>query len=77
MLGKCNNGDKCTYIHDADRVRVCAKFLSDKCEDDTCTLQHKITNADQMPVCYQFLRGMCTHENCPYLHVYVSKDAQL
>ncbi|EFA84091.1 hypothetical protein PPL_03164 [Heterostelium album PN500] len=74
---KCNNNDSCKYIHDKDRVRVCPKYLSGKCEDENCTLQHKTVDIDQMPVCYQFLRGMCTHENCPYLHVYVSRDAEV
>eukprot|EP01132_Coremiostelium_polycephalum_P005015 gene5015-6244_t len=76
-LGKCNDGSKCKYIHDMERVRTCPKFLQDKCDDPKCTLKHKITDIEQMPVCYQFLKGNCTHENCPYLHVFVSKDAKV
>lgn len=75
-FGRCNNGDKCTYIHDPSKVAVCTKFLKGLCADADCPFSHKV-DKDKMPVCYHFLNSFCKNENCPYSHVKVNSGASV
>ena len=76
MTGKCNQGDKCPFVHDPDKVATCRNFLKGKCNNPNCLLRHRL-DRDQMPVCYHFLKGNCTNENCPYAHVKVNRNAEV
>ncbi|EGC34538.1 hypothetical protein DICPUDRAFT_79693 [Dictyostelium purpureum] len=78
-FGKCNKGEKCTYEHDPQRVRVCTKFISASgCDDVECKLRHpKDLDYEQMPICHMYLRGVCMNDPCPYLHVKFSKDTEI
>ncbi|XP_075437503.1 zinc finger CCCH domain-containing protein 3 isoform X2 [Ascaphus truei] len=77
-FGKCNRGQNCPYIHDADKVAVCTRFLRGTCKqtDGTCPFSHKVSK-DKMPVCSYFLKGICHNNDCPYSHVYVSRKAEI
>ncbi|KAI7807737.1 putative zinc finger CCCH domain-containing protein 3 [Triplophysa rosa] len=77
-FGKCNHGDACPYIHDADKVAVCTRFLRGTCKqtDGTCPFSHKVAK-EKMPVCSYFLKGICNNSSCPYSHVYVSRKADV
>ncbi|XP_064466522.1 zinc finger CCCH domain-containing protein 3-like isoform X2 [Ornithodoros turicata] len=75
-FGRCNKGDKCTYIHDPDKVAVCTRFLRGTCRVSKCPFSHRVS-PDKMPVCSFFLRGCCTMDPCPYRHVKVNTNAEI
>ncbi|KAI1309354.1 Zinc finger CCCH domain-containing protein 3 [Halotydeus destructor] len=75
-FGKCAKGDTCPFLHDANKVAICTRFLRGRCKDgDQCLFSHKVT-PDKMPVCSFFLDGVCGKENCPYRHVNVGPGAE-
>lgn len=75
-FGKCKRGDKCSYIHDPDKVAICTRFLRGTCQMTGCPFSHKVVK-EKMPVCSYFLRGVCNRDDCPYLHVKVNKNASV
>lgn len=77
-FGKCKKKEDgvCPYIHDADKVAVCRKFLQGNCHKDNCLLSHKVA-PEKMPVCKFYLDGVCTKDPCPYRHVKVNDAAEI
>lgn len=75
-FGKCKRGNQCNFIHDADKIAICTRFLRGTCKDESCLFSHKL-DPDKMPVCSYFLRGECSRDNCPYRHVKVSQSASV
>jgi hypothetical protein len=77
-FGKCTKKEKgsCPFLHDADKVAVCRRFLQGACVKEACLLSHKAA-PEKMPTCKFFLEGVCTREDCPYLHVKVSAGAEI
>ncbi|XP_068218030.1 uncharacterized protein ZC3H3 isoform X2 [Palaemon carinicauda] len=75
-FGRCTKKDKgdCPYLHDANRIAICTRFLRGRCPVSNCPFSHKI-DPDKMPVCSHFVRSICTREGCPYRHVRVSPNA--
>ncbi|KFD57293.1 hypothetical protein M513_01804, partial [Trichuris suis] len=65
--GRCFRGERCSFQHDPEKVRVCTKFSLGKCQDNDCRYRH-VYSRDQMPVCHFFRKGLCKSFLCPYLH---------
>ncbi|CAI2175228.1 18600_t:CDS:2 [Funneliformis geosporum] len=75
--GRCNDGDRCPYKHDPNRVEVCKKWLKgDDCSSvKKCFRQH-VLSAHVIPHCSHFAKRMCLKgSECRYTHVKVSKRA--
>lgn len=76
--GRCSKGEagRCHYIHDAAKVAVCTRFVTDVCGDADCRLTHRLI-PERMPDCVHFLRGLCINERCPYRHVKTDAKAAI
>jgi len=77
-FGKCTKKEKgsCPFLHDAEKVAVCRRFLQGACVKEACLLSHRAA-PEKMPACKFFLEGVCTREACPYLHTKVSPEADI
>lgn len=77
ILGKCQKGSSCPFVHDPSKVGVCRQFLVGKCFDSGCLLSHCVAR-EKMPVCSYFLAGVCElADKCPYSHVRVNPNAEI
>lgn len=78
VVGKCQRGLSCPYIHDPNRVAICPRFLqSNNCpEGDACDLSHDPT-PHRVPACVHFLRGNCSNTGCRYAHIRVNPAAPI
>ena len=75
--GACRRGDRCPYIHDAERVALCPGALKPSgCVNARCTMNHR-RSAHNAPHCVHFLRsGTCRNgDACPYTHTPIAQDA--
>lgn len=76
LLGSCNKGPRCRYIHDPSKVAVCKEYLQKgSCPNgESCDLSHELT-PERTPSCLHFARGNCSNPSCRYTHVRVSSSA--
>jgi len=76
--GHCRNGDKCRYLHDPKRIKICAEYIKNgACKIIDCKMRHAPDPHTMVP-CAHFLRGNCTKgQNCPFPHIKVAENARL
>ncbi|KAG5452311.1 hypothetical protein CSKR_106743 [Clonorchis sinensis] len=76
--GRCDAGTSCRFVHDENYLRICPRFLSQRCAlgSTACPLAH-VLDPCRIPVCeFHESRG-CTRNHCPYLHVTYPANAPL
>lgn len=76
ILGYCDKGPACPYIHDPSAVAICLSYLQrGNCPSgDNCDLSHDPT-PERVPACLHFLRGKCRNDPCRYAHIRVNPSA--
>ncbi|KAI9595004.1 hypothetical protein BDF19DRAFT_443141 [Syncephalis fuscata] len=79
-LGQCpktNKGGCCRYVHDRDRVSLCAnQLLNGECDDNRCNWSHTIKPEIQ-PYCTYFQRAQCKRPDCRFAHVHIDSNADI
>ncbi|RLV95269.1 hypothetical protein JA1_001297 [Spathaspora sp. JA1] len=68
IIGFCQKGSSCKYVHDRNKIRICSLFLSGKCTDRHCLLSHT-PNDNSTAMCRYFLENKCNNPNCKYRHM--------
>jgi len=72
--GTCPWKGRCRFVHDPQKVRVCADWIRGLCRTVNCLLQHE-RRPELMPHCLNFQDGECRRQNCPYLHTIYNPKA--
>ncbi|TGZ72919.1 hypothetical protein CRM22_001798 [Opisthorchis felineus] len=76
--GRCDAGTSCRFVHDENYLRICPRFLSQRCAlgSTACPLAH-VLDPCRIPVCEFHESKGCTRSHCPYLHVTYPANAPL
>ncbi|CAI5756034.1 unnamed protein product [Candida verbasci] len=67
IIGMCQKGSNCKYIHDKSKIKICSYYLQGNCSNRNCLLSH-FSNDNNTPLCRYYLENKCSNQQCRFSH---------